>query len=163
MSSAEANTLCSPALARRIAGLSQLPLPRLRALWLKTFKRAPVLASRRFMERRIAYHWQAELYEAQHPGVLAAQRQRIAEMAAALQRAKSAGPAPPYPALVPGAVLVRDFNGTEHQVRVVGPAQFEYDGACYRSLSEIARIITGSRWSGPAFFGLRLRSPGKGR
>jgi Protein of unknown function (DUF2924) len=151
----------APALARRIAGLPQLPIVELRALWQATFACAPLIANRRFLERRIAYHWQASAYEAQHPGVLARQRQRIVELGAALDAARDPAHEPRYPALAPGTVLVRGFNGCEHQVRVLGATDFEYQGQRYRSLSAVARVITGSRWSGPAFFGLRPRRGGK--
>jgi hypothetical protein len=53
-----------------------------------------------------------------------------------------------------GAVLLREWHGTTHRVTVVGNG-YEYFGKRFRSLSEIARQITGSRWSGPRFFGLK--------
>lgn len=55
---------------------------------------------------------------------------------------------------VNGTKLTRVFQGEEHQVAVV-PDGYEYKGQIYKSLSIIARKITGSRWSGPVFFGLR--------
>ncbi len=56
--------------------------------------------------------------------------------------------------LDPGARLLREWKGVTHQVTVL-PEGFEYEGIRYRSLSAIARKITGTPWSGPAFFGLR--------
>jgi hypothetical protein len=53
-----------------------------------------------------------------------------------------------------GTVLLREWHGTTHRVTVVGNG-YEYLGKRFRSLSEIARQITGSRWSGPRFFGLK--------
>lgn len=58
------------------------------------------------------------------------------------------------PALRPGTRLIRQWKEVTHQVTVV-PAGFEYEGTVHRSLSVIARLITGTNWSGPAFFGLR--------
>ena len=55
--------------------------------------------------------------------------------------------------LAPGTRLVRDWNGRMHVVEVVEDG-FLYDGKSYRSLSAIARRITGTNWSGPRFFGL---------
>ena len=52
--------------------------------------------------------------------------------------------------------MVRQWQGKLHEV-VTLENGFMYDGQRYRSLSEIARVITGTRWSGPAFFGLRKR------
>ncbi|MCO5065034.1 MAG: DUF2924 domain-containing protein [Rhizobiaceae bacterium] len=67
---------------------------------------------------------------------------------------------PPYPTspverrlLVPGARLLRDWNGRAYVVDVIEEG-FLYEGVTYRSLSAIARRITGARWSGPRFFGL---------
>jgi hypothetical protein len=58
--------------------------------------------------------------------------------------------------LKPGLVLTREWNGTEHRVTVLEKG-FEYRGESYGSLSQVARRIAGSRWSGPAFFGLKRR------
>jgi hypothetical protein len=60
----------------------------------------------------------------------------------------------------PGAVLVRDWKGKSKRVMVLDKG-FAYEGRTYQSLSEIAREITGTRWNGPKFFG--LRSPDKSR
>jgi Protein of unknown function (DUF2924) len=64
--------------------------------------------------------------------------------------------APGYPSLSPkpGTVLVRDWGGVTHQVRVL-ECGFLFRGKRYKSLSEVARVITGARWSGPLFFGLK--------
>ncbi len=53
-----------------------------------------------------------------------------------------------------GTVLIRDWHGTQHQVTVLKDG-FLYRAKRFRSLSQIARAITGSRWSGPLFFGLK--------
>jgi hypothetical protein len=53
-----------------------------------------------------------------------------------------------------GTVLVRDWKGKSHRVMIMEEA-FGYDGRTYSNLSEIARLITGTRWNGPRFFGLR--------
>ena len=54
----------------------------------------------------------------------------------------------------PGTVLVREWHGVGHQVRVLEEGVL-YLGERYRSLSAVARLITGTRWSGPRFFGLK--------
>jgi Protein of unknown function (DUF2924) len=61
-----------------------------------------------------------------------------------------------YPSLSPkpGTVLLRDWGGVTHQVKVLEDAIL-FRGKRYKSLSEVARVITGSRWSGPLFFGLK--------
>jgi hypothetical protein len=60
------------------------------------------------------------------------------------------------PRLKPGAVLLREWHGTTHRVAVLENG-LEYHGQHFNSLSEIARRITGSRWSGPLFFGFKHR------
>jgi hypothetical protein len=68
-------------------------------------------------------------------------------------------PIPPVPdqrSLKPGTMLVREHEGTLHQVMVEATG-FAWNGTSYRSLSEVARAITGTRWNGPRFFGLRKR------
>lgn len=62
--------------------------------------------------------------------------------------------APAGPSLRSGSRLVRDWNGITHVVDVV-KGGYRYHGRVYRSLSAIAREITGARWSGPRFFGLK--------
>ena len=62
--------------------------------------------------------------------------------------------AAPSVALTSGTRLLREWQGRTHQVLVVAKG-FEYDGKSYRSLTAIARVITGTPWSGPLFFGLR--------
>jgi hypothetical protein len=54
-----------------------------------------------------------------------------------------------------GTRLVREWEGVRHEVNVMSEGGFLYEGDRYRSLSEIARRITGVRWNGPRFFGLR--------
>ena len=65
-------------------------------------------------------------------------------------------PSPHYPSLRPraGTVLVRDWGGVTHQAKVLEDGIL-FRSKRYKSLSEVARVITGSRWSGPLFFGLK--------
>jgi hypothetical protein len=56
--------------------------------------------------------------------------------------------------LKPGTILTREWKGITHQVSILEDG-FEYSGEHYQSLSEISQRITGTKWSGPAFFGLR--------
>lgn len=54
-----------------------------------------------------------------------------------------------------GTVLVREWQGVRHSVTSLPGGSFLYEGETYASLSEVARRITGTRWNGPRFFGLR--------
>ncbi|WP_299969756.1 DUF2924 domain-containing protein [uncultured Roseobacter sp.] len=62
--------------------------------------------------------------------------------------------------LRPGAQLVREWNGRTYQVHVIDGG-FEMDGKAWKSLSGIAKHITGTDWSGPRFFGLTARAAGR--
>jgi hypothetical protein len=66
---------------------------------------------------------------------------------------------PRSPSLRPrvGTVLVRDWGGVSHQAKVLEDGIL-FRSKRYKSLSEVARVITGSRWSGPLFFGLKVRA-----
>ena len=61
----------------------------------------------------------------------------------------------------PGTILRREHQGQVHEVLVLENGRFEYQNSVYRSLSGIAKEITGSVWSGPLFFGLRKRTEKK--
>ena len=63
--------------------------------------------------------------------------------------------------LKPGTVLIRDFEGVRHTVTIM-PAGFVWQDKAYSSLSAIAKIITGTNWNGPRFFGLREGTGKKG-
>lgn len=58
----------------------------------------------------------------------------------------------------PGMRLVREWNGTAHVVTIGEDNVIRWAGREWRSLSEVARAITGTRWSGPAFFGLKRKA-----
>ena len=83
------------------------------------------------------------------PGRCSARLLRIAEHAA--RNPNSALPAAPR--LKAGSRLLRRWRGEVHEVTVLGEG-IAYRGTTYGTLSEIARVVTGTRWSGPAFFGL---------
>jgi hypothetical protein len=138
-------------IAEALRRVSELPRERLIDHWVKVYGRSPPKGiSRRLLQYATAYHLQAKAF-----GGLSTATQRRLDRA--LQPPTNADPLPiradrgtPLPA---GSRLVREWNGRVHTVDVVG-SQFHYNGRSYRSLSQIARIITGTRWSGPRFFGL---------
>ena len=77
----------------------------------------------------------------------------------ALDRLAKAGsdrsaPLPQASSVRPGTLLVREWDGVLHRVMALEQG-FAWNGTSYRSLSEVARAITGTRWNGPRFFGLR--------
>jgi len=81
----------------------------------------------------------------------------LEQIASAGRIASAPVPAPGARPLKAGTLLRREWNGVLHAV-TVAPDGFAWDGATYSSLSKVARAITGTRWNGPRFFGLREAS-----
>lgn len=101
--------------------------------------------SQPFLRRFLAFELQARRYGGLPKG-----------FAARLRAATRAGARPKAPSLRPASRLMREWNGRTHVVDVTEDG-FLWNGQPYRSLSAIAREITGARWSGPRFFGLNER------
>jgi hypothetical protein len=140
-------------ITEKIAALQALETPALRADWELAFKcHAPKRISRDLLLRALAYHVQ----EQAEGGLSKAALRRFA----GLPKIKDNGSQPPRPAAprpMPGTRLIREWRGEVHQVSVLVDG-FGYQEKRYASLSQIAREITGTRWSGPLFFGLRKAS-----
>jgi hypothetical protein len=112
----------------------------------------PPRASRDLLTRAVAYRLQERVL-----GGLSASTRRLLEQIADNATAHRPTRVRPQRKLHPGAILLRNWGGVQHQVTVL-QSGLQFRGKQYRSLSEVARIITGSRWSGPLFFGLKTRS-----
>jgi hypothetical protein len=135
---------------QRIAGLEAMATPDLRDRWESLFGRpAPKRASRDLLLRALAYRVQEQV----EGGLSKATRRRLARLAGGNGADTNPGP-PPALRPKPGTRLVREWHGEVHQVTVLETG-FEHRGTHYASLSQVARTITGTRWSGPVFFGLR--------
>ena len=111
--------------------------------------------SRELLVTTIAWHLQAR----QHGGLAPAVQRKLERLAAVIDRGEPVRPLTALDRLRPGMSLEREWRGETHNVTVQADG-FVYHGQRYRSLSQIARLITGTRWNGPAFFGLR-QSNGK--
>jgi hypothetical protein len=136
------------ALAAEIASLSKLDTDELRARWKDMFGNPPSGdISRSFLTRAIAYRLQEKAF-----GGLKPSTQRL--LAEFSYDGANGSAAVRSRILRPGAVLVRQWRGISHQVGVLEKGVC-FRGKRYRSLSEVAREITGTRWSGPLFFGLK--------
>lgn len=142
----------SDRIAVQIAALEGLDSAALRARWGETFGRPPPKKmSRDMLLRALAYHVQEQAFG----GLSKAARRRLAALAEPKESgSNSSKPAPPVARPRPGTRLIREWRGVVHQVTVLEKG-FDYQGEHYTSLSQIARLITGTRWSGPKFFGLR--------
>ena len=145
--------MSSAELEREIGMLAGLPRADLVERWKELYRVGPPKGiSTRLMVRAIAYEMQARHYGGLRPAVV----RQLDKIARGDTRGKVES-APRAPALEPGARLVREWNGVTHTVDVIDDG-FEWQDQRYGSLSEIARLITGARWSGPRFFGLNGRA-----
>jgi hypothetical protein len=134
----------------KVQVLPQLSKPELLALWQELFaKPAHPRLRRNLMIPVLAYRLQEQAYGGLKPST----RKRLQKLAGELEQKQSAS-RPPVPQLRAGTRLLRQWQGQMHEVVVVDGG-FDYRGQRYDSLSEIARQITGTRWSGPLFFGLK--------
>jgi len=135
-----------------IARLRDLTIVELQAAW-RTIqgKAAPAHLPRHLLFRIMAYRLQAE-----HFGDLSAESQRLLDPpGSAEQIAQRVSDAKRRnKTLFPGTILGREWNGQMHRVAVLADG-FSWNGQLYPSLSKIAFAITGTRWNGPRFFGLR--------
>jgi hypothetical protein len=141
----------------RIAALKTTPTPGLRTMWRDLFETDPPLHNRRFLESRLSY----KIQELEFGGLKPETVKRLEALGEQLDggkidvRRQRADDRP-----IAGTRLIRDYQGVEHSVTVLGDG-FEYQGRRYRSLSAIARAITGTRWNGWVFFGIRHSGSGQ--
>jgi hypothetical protein len=143
-----------------LAQLAALPgktTPELKQLWRDLFDSEPPRYNRRFLESRLAYRIQELRYGGLKPETVA----RLEALGEDLDggkievRRKRADDRP-----IAGTRLIREWKGVEHTVTVLDDG-YEYQGRPYRSLSAIARVITGTQWNGWVFFGVRRSGTGR--
>jgi hypothetical protein len=149
-------TTHEPILAR-LAALKAMSVKELKAEWQTLFDTPAPNNSRTFLENRLAYRIQELTY-----GGPDKQTRRLLDLLAdevegtLTRKAQIADPRNP----VVGTKLIREWDGVAHTVTVLKDG-FEWDGKRYKSLSAVARSITGTRWNGYRFFGLRERKRGE--
>lgn len=140
------------AVLKQVVDLRQMDLAGLRGRWRELFGSEPPGYSRELMARRLA----CRIQELALGGISEGAR---VELSAALDEAGMDADGrvvtkhrrgPP----VDGTRLIREYKGQRYEVTVVDGG-YEYQGRRYKSLSVIARLITGTQWNGPMFFGLR--------
>src|SRR5690348_5585836 len=131
-----------------LASLFSLDVAALKSVWRIAFKSVPPnVARKEFFIRMLAYEIQRRIHGDVSKSALKTLRQfedkgRSPEVAAADATLRA------------GTRLVREWGGATHEV-IIMERGYAYRGRSYTSLSEIARCITGARWSGPRFFGIR--------
>ena len=138
--------------AEKLAAIPDLARAELTELWTASYGRPPPKGpSRRLLEYAAAYHVQTQAYGGPSPAL----RRKLRRLVASHHRDKSVSTPGNVVSktLPPGTRLVREWHGKPYSVEVL-KSGFLCDGHRYHSLSEVARAITGARWSGPRFFGL---------
>jgi hypothetical protein len=136
--------------AKEFARLSALTIFELRGEWRRLHRTPPPMRlSRDLLTRGITY----KLQERAYGGLSMATARKLEQAGADSLSRGSVIPAPPI-FLRPGTRLVREWRGVTHTALIHADG-IEWRGQRYRSLSLVARKITGARWSGPRFFGLR--------
>ena len=139
-----------PVLAR-LAALKTTPTPKLKEQWRQLFESEPPAFNRRYLESRLAYRIQELAYGGLKPETV----RRLEKLGEELDGGRvdvRKRPANDRP--ISGTRLIREYQGVEHCV-TVRDDDFEYQGRPYKSLSAIARAITGTQWNGVVFFGLK--------
>ena len=136
-------------IAAQVAALPKTPTPELKQMWRELFDKEPPGFSRNYLISRLAYRIQ----ELAHGGLKPVTRARLDALADGLdpKQARKRVPA----RLIAGTRLCRGWQGVEHTAIVLHDGGFDWQGRRYASLSAVARAITGTRWNGPLFFGLR--------
>jgi hypothetical protein len=141
-----------PSIDQELAALPKMDRRGRLALWEQLFGKPPNPAIRlEVMVPVLAYRLQEKAYGGLKPSVARQLRALIGDDSNGRKPARLSSMR-----TKPGTRIVREWNGKLHEVTVL-PDGYEYNGQTYRSLSVIARTITGTRWSGPAFFGIRRR------
>lgn len=136
-------------IAAQLAALSDIPQDHLWALWDEHFSRRPKRVHRRYLEARLAYRLQEKAFGGLSPAVKA----HLADCGERHSKIKIGRGSEVR--LMPGTTLIREWDRNEYRVTVLPDGFYELNGQRYKSLSAAARAITGTNWSGPAFFGVK--------
>jgi hypothetical protein len=146
-----------PAVEDELDRLAAMPIAQLRIRYRELFRTDPPKAfGPDLLRRSIAHRIQEKAY-----GGLSRPAQHLLDQMMKAYAAKPNGKIVLPRRIKPGSVLVREWKGESHRVMVLAEG-FAYDGETYSNLSEIAVLITGTRWNGPRFFGLRARAQDSG-
>ena len=135
----------------RLSALKTTSTPDLKRQWRELFDSEPPPFNRRYLESRLAYRIQELAYGGLKPETVK-RLEALGEQLDGGDRKKSRIRANMMP--ITGTRLIREWQGVEHLVTVTADG-FDWQGRPYKSLSAIARAITGTRWNGWVFFGLK--------
>lgn len=137
----------------RLAALKTTSTAALKQQWRDLFDSEPPAFNRRYLESRLAYRIQELAYGGLKPETIR-RLEALGEELDGGDRAKSRKRADHNGRPITGTRLIREWKGVEHVVTVLAEG-YEWQGRPYKSLSAVARTITGTRWNGHVFFGLK--------
>lgn len=148
-----------PRLLRQITEIKTLPMDALKARWEILIGGKPPAYNRTYLENRLIYRLQEIAYGGVAPETRGQMNTLLEttghdELGVQSRRVKQQVKGEQANRLLPGTRLVREWQGQSYQV-LVTPRGYEMDGLPYRSLTAVAKAITGQHWNGWAFFGLR--------
>jgi hypothetical protein len=144
------------AVSSEIGTLADLDLAALRTRWRDHYRCAPPIhMSRQVLIQAIAYGLQEKSFGGLSRS--AAMKLNANANASGKSNDLSSRRADIRHRIKPGTRFMREWNGRSHEVIAIDNGKFLYQGEPYTSLSRIARLITGTRWSGPVFFGLSTK------
>ena len=139
------------ALEDKLTALAAMSPAQLRAEWLRGHKSPAPAMTPDLLRRAVAYRLQEQAYGGLKPAV----KRGLERLGAEMDRTEPVAVGSLH--IKPGTRLVREWNGRTITVEVHNDG-FRHAGRNWRSLSEIARYVTGAHWSGPRFFGLTPRA-----
>lgn len=140
--------------AAQLAVLAQIPMAELWKLWDEHFPRRPGTWNRDYVTSRVAFKIQERAFGGIDPDIRR-KLLRLGESQSAFGKGRGN-----EVHLMPGTVLMRDWNEATHRVVVTPEGFYDLGGKVFKSLSAVARHITGTQWSGPAFFGVKRKMQG---
>ena len=126
-----------------LTALESRPLAELRSAWSRQVRTTPPKVSAGLLRLALAHHLQSKVMG----GVTKAMERRLQEIAGGTAAVR----------VNPGTRFVREWRGKVHIVTMSEDGRYRWQDRDWNSLSKIARTITGTRWSGPAFFGTKTR------
>ena len=136
----------------RVAVLPSLDSAMLKQLWQELFNETAPRQKRDYLIPRLAWRIQELAYGGLKPKTQT-EIDRLVRSNKPITAQSLKNNPPRTQHIAVGTQLIREYKGVEYHVTVTRNG-FELDGKTYKSLSEVARVITGTRWSGPVFFGL---------
>lgn len=134
---------------KRVAALPGMTTVELKGMWQELCRSEPPPYNRVFLVKRLSYRIQ----ELAHGGLSEKAGERLERLAAG-EEVLPERKRPPGERLLPGTRLVREWKGVEHCCTILEDG-FEYQGRRFKSLSAVANFITGTRWNGLVFWGLK--------